>query len=250
VEDGAVIDRRSGKRIEIPLASDIRFEIGIFAGLQDGAPSSSDQVASEEGWESLTLTLQRNRGANVVSKTVTEFTALTFATWNDDSAQHCIVDLTDSETNIEPGKYRLALTVQSEEFGPYPVGTSDIIVFDPHNLNSSDPADENPGAPISRDAADARYARIGAGEGSGLFNPDITSFDDLGALTTVAPPNPDAEEGDYITFDNTVAGDGISEGMLTVKLRAGTDDENLPFIKRPDDYDDQPDHLVWELRGS
>lgn len=220
--DGAVIDRLTGKEISIPLASDVRIEIGIFAGLNGNAPGSAAQVASETGWESLTLTLQKQRGSNVVSKTVSTFTSLTAGTWNDDTAQHCVVDLTDAETNIAPGKYRLALTVQSSTFGPYPVGTADIQVFDPHNLNSSDPADENPGAPISRDAADARYAPIGGGSsalsaGKTLFVDAIYGDDNTGTRQRM--------DKAFLTLAAAI--DAMQPGDL-VHVRPGTYAESLP----------------------
>lgn len=181
-ENNAVIDRKSGKRISIPLATEVRFEIGIFAGLKNGAPNSANQVASVTDWESLTLTLQQSRGTNFVSKTVSSFTALTYATWNDDTGQHCTVDLTDSETNIPPGRYKLALTVETADFGPCVFGSGEIDVFDAHSLNSADPADVNPGAPISRDAADQRYAPLGGGStcGNCVFV-DVDGSDTTGA---------------------------------------------------------------------
>lgn len=184
VEDGAIIDRKSGKRIAIPRASDVRFEIGIFAGLRGNAPKNAGQVASETGWESLTLTMQSSPGVNVVSKTVSSFSSLTYGTWNDDSAQHCIVDLTDAETNIPAGRYRLALTIQSTTFGPFPAGTAEIDVFDPFNLNSSDAPDTNPGAPISRDAADARYAPLGSAGSSTSGNSLFVDVDGSDATGT------------------------------------------------------------------
>lgn len=169
---GSVIDRLTNKPIRIPKASDIRFEIGIFAGLNGQAPSAASQVADSTGWQSLTLTLQSSSGRNVVSITTGTFTTPTYSTWNDDTAQHCTISISDAESNIHPGKYQFCLTIQSSTFGPFPAGTAEIEVYDPFNLNSSDPADANPGAPISRDAADLRYEPLGGGastSGKNLF---------------------------------------------------------------------------------
>ncbi len=181
-DPGAIINRLTGKAIKVPLASDVRFEIGIFAGLNGSTPSAAAQVADDTGWQSLSLTFQSMRGdGNVVSKTVTSFTTPTISTWNADTGQHCVVDLTDAELNIPPGKYRLALTVQHLTYGPFPVGTADVTVYHPNNLNSSDPADESPGAPLSRDQADALYASAGGSNhvGNSLFV-DVDGDDDHG----------------------------------------------------------------------
>ncbi len=176
-----LIDRVTERPIQIPKANVCTIQIGIFANLLGAAPSSADQVVDVVGdeWESLTLTVQKTPGDNLISETVGAFTALTYANWNADAGQHCTIELTDGQTNITPGVYRLSLTVYTTTGGPFPVGVGDVEIYDPYNLNSSTPADENPGAPISQDAADLRYAPIGGGSG-GLDTSNVIYMDPNG----------------------------------------------------------------------
>lgn len=239
---GSIIDRLTGIPLRLPKASAWKIEVGIFAGLNRSAPSAAAQVVSTSGWVALTVTFQSSSGTNVVSKTTGSFTSLTFATWNDDTAYHALVELSSAEANIATGRYKVTVVVDD-----YVVGTGDVEVFDAYNLNTLDPADENPGAPISQDAADLRYAPLGGAGGGivtgivGLTGGGATKLD---GQSTVGS-GPDYEVGEYVTFD--IAGD--TGGIVSYKLRAGTDAENSPYIIRPDDYASQSTNLVWEKRA-
>ncbi len=127
-EPGAVLNRLTGAAVRIPKASEVRFEIGIFAGLNGQRPTAAAQVASTSGWSTLTLTLQRTLGVNILSKSTSSFTSLTADTWNDDSAQHASIILTETETDISLGKYLLGVTLETATLR-FPAGTATAFVF-------------------------------------------------------------------------------------------------------------------------
>jgi len=152
----------------------------------------------------------------------------TYATWNAGTAQHCVIELTDAESNIAPGRYRVSLSVTTVTDGPAVFGTGEVEVFDAYHLNSSDPADENPGAPISQDAADLRYAPIGGGGGGTLDSLMITGLTGTGSLAAQVVTTANIPTFRF-AYDATY-------GAKVYLLTNDTDPTSLPFVVRASDY--------------
>lgn len=240
-----MIDASTRLPLRIPILSDVRFECGIFGRLNGFPPNSISQVPNPitDEWQSLTLRVQSVKGVDVITEPTTDFTNPTFAGWLNETQQHAVIDVTNEQTDIPPGVYNLALQLITVDGMTYPIASGIVEFYNPGHVDLSGLVPTpGPGVPITLEQADARYALIGSGGGSGngIYDPDVTSWADLAALTTDpdAPGNPEAEAGDVKQF--VVAG-----SLKTVQLTASVAATNIPFTQRPDDYDDLAIKLVW-----
>ena len=170
--------------------------------------------------------------------------ALTEATWADGSRQHALFILSSGEMNVALGgadraDFWLVVTALTTAGDPLVCGTGRFILADDGTFNAAPPPPANPGAGITIEQADLRYARgrraaVDAGRhqrrrrrGGQPGEPLPTAGLSVPALRTIYLP--------------AAAGDELQDWLLV----AGTDATVAGQVQRPADYDAATNPRVW-----
>ena len=155
--------------------------------------------------------------------------ALTEATWTDGTAQHALFVFSNAEMNIDlqgadSADFWLVITALTQEGDGIVCGTGRLTICDDGAFLATPPPPAYPGAGITIDQADTRYARLGAGAGSD-FLPDVDEA--IGTPTSLdAVPVSGLRPGVVrrMKFTQNVDGffgPGITEVLATYQLVEG-----------------------------
>ncbi len=170
---------------------------------------------------------------------------LTEAAWADGSAQHALFTFSNAEMNLpldgaDAADFWLVITALTQAGDGIVCGTGRFTVRDDGAFTDAPLPPANPGAGITVDQADARYARLGANGGSGEFLAAITSVGDGTRHSLESVPT----AGSALPALCTVylpASDELQSWLLaasTAATAAGT-------IQRPLDYDATANARAW-----
>ena len=184
-------------------------------------------------------------GARAFSKTLAGSAldaGLTEPTWADGSRQHALFVLSSGEMNIALGgadraPFWLVVSAWTTAGDPVVCGTGRFLLADDGTFNAAPPPPANPGAGLTVDQADLRYARAGT---AGDFLPAVTSVGDgaagsLEVLPTIGLPAPTLRTV-YLP-----AADELQDWLLV----AGAGATVAGQVQRPADFDATTNAKTW-----
>ena len=156
-----------------------QFEVALASGgaLVDVANLSSVTLAAAPyGDRGGARAFSRTLAGSDLDNTLTE------AAWADGSAQHALFAFSNAEMNLPLGgadaaDFWLVVTALTQAGDGIVCGTGRLTVRDDGAFTDTPPPPANPGAGITVDQADVRYARLGSA-GGGEFVPAVTSVGD------------------------------------------------------------------------
>ncbi len=170
--------------------------------------------------------------------------ALTEATWADGSAQHALFTFSNAEMNLPLGgadsaDFWLVVTALTQAGDGIVCGTGKLTVSDDGAFTDAPLPPANPGAGITVDQADLRYARLGAGGGS-EFLPAVTSVGDGAPGSLEAVPTAALGLPALCTL-YLPAADQLADWLLVPSIAATA----AGTIQRPLDYDATSNARAW-----
>jgi hypothetical protein len=146
-------DKLTSNTPELWRGNDVQFELAIL--------KNATLIDSVANLASLTVDIKSasdKTGAALATKTITSFSVITQANWDDGTAQNALVTFTAAEMNFAAGTHWIAVSVETNDSPGRSVtlGCSDFILTE-DGAGTTDQAQVNDGLAYTKDQADARY---------------------------------------------------------------------------------------------